>query len=156
MLLFSTFCCATAATHRNVRIAITRQELLKLCTKELIFTLLPPNLLKLRGMDHTPGGNGNKEAQKAKEMEMNSMTFCGLWPFPPYPNGIGRLSTWMYQDHFWLDGFTRNLALEGSPVPIANVVAAMQCPRSYGEGNTTGATAAEPLSARIVTNICLV
>jgi len=45
-----------------------------------------------------------------------------------------RLFGVVYQGHFWLDGFTGNLGFEGSPVPIANVVAAMQRSQRYGAG----------------------
>ena len=46
-----------------------------------------------------------------------------------------RLFSVVYQGHFWLDGFTGNLGFEGSPVPIANVVAAMQRSQRSGGGS---------------------
>ena len=50
-----------------------------------------------------------------------------------------RLFGAVYQGHWWLDGQTGNVGLEGNPAPIANVVVAMQqASRSGGGGGGGG------------------
>ena len=45
-----------------------------------------------------------------------------------------RLFGVVYQGHFWLDGATGNLGVEGNPTPLANLVVAMQ--RAQGSGSS--------------------
>jgi hypothetical protein len=40
----------------------------------------------------------------------------------------------VYQGRFWLDGATGNLGVEGNPMPLANLVAAMQRAQGSGDG----------------------
>lgn len=42
----------------------------------------------------------------------------------------------VYRGHFWLDGATGNLGVDGNPMPLANLVAAMQ--RAQGSGKDGG------------------
>ena len=40
----------------------------------------------------------------------------------------------VYQGHFWLDGATGNLGVDGNPMPLANLVAAMQRAQGSNDG----------------------
>lgn len=46
-----------------------------------------------------------------------------------------RLFGVVYRGHFWLDGATGNMGVDGNPIPLANLVAAMQRARTPAGGD---------------------